>query len=91
MNALDFLGYLYRLGVRLTIGSGQIRARAAEGVFTAELRTLLIEHKAAIIDLLGDGEFPDDALPSVRIPASVANDVESIRACIDAQRARRAA
>jgi hypothetical protein len=87
MNTLDLLGELYRLGVTLVIGGGHIRARAARGSLTPELCRHLAEQKEVIIDLLGDGRFPDEMAPAVlRIPCDVPNDTHSIRLCIDAQR-----
>ena len=93
MNALNVLGELYARGVRLQIGRDRVRLRAPEGVLTASLRLCVAQHKAAIIDLLGPGEFPDETLPeTIHVPAEVPNTVEAIRECIDRQRlGRRAA
>ena len=92
MNALDLLGELYARGVRLNIADGSIRLRAPEGVLTAPLRLRVARHKESIIELLGEGEFPDETLPDViRVPADVPNTIEAIRECVDRQRVGRRA
>ena len=93
MNALDVLGELYARGVRLRIAGGRIHLRAPEGVLTASLKLCVSQHKESIIDLLGEGEFPDETLADmIRVSAQVPNTVAAIRECIDRQRlGRRAA
>ncbi len=52
------------LGVRLWLGSGELRYRAVEGVMTPELMTSIGEHKAAIIELLSADDQPTDPEPN---------------------------
>jgi hypothetical protein len=92
MNALDVLGELYTRGVRLQIGRDTIRLRAPEGVLTVSLRLCVAQHKESIIELLGEGEFPDETLPdTLYIPASTPNTIQALRECIDRQRVDRKA
>ena len=93
MTTLDLLGELYSRGVRLSIAGGSIRLRAPEGVLTISLRLCVTQHKESLIDLLGEGEFPDETLPeTIHVPADTPNTLEAIRECIDRQRkGRRAA
>jgi hypothetical protein len=86
MRAIDVITVCYRRGVRLVITNGEIRARGAKGAVNEVLREGLIQHKQAIIENLGDGEFPDETLPDeIFIPANVPNDEESIAVCIEGQ------
>jgi hypothetical protein len=87
MNMIDALTVAARRGVQLCINGDDLRARGPKGSVNDALKESLTEHKAAIIEALGDGVFPDVTLPDeIVIPAHVPNDVEALCACIDAQR-----
>ncbi len=87
MNMIDVLTVAARRGVQLCINGDDLRARGPKGSVSEALREGLTEHRAAIIEALGDGVFPDEMLPDeIIIPAHVSNDAAAIRACIDAQR-----
>ncbi len=84
---IDALTVAARRGVQLCINGDDLRARGPKGSGSEALKDGLTEHKAAIIEALGDGLFPDEMLPDVIIiPSDVSNDAAAIRACIDAQR-----
>jgi len=88
----DALNVAAARGVSLIINGDSLRTRGPKGSVSEALREGLTEHKAAIIEALGDGVFPDDTLPDeIVIPARVPNDIEAIRACIDAKRKERQA
>ncbi len=90
MNMTDVLTVAARRGVSLTINGDDLRARGPKGSVNDALKEGLTEHKAAILEALGDGVFPDETLPDeIVIPAHVPNDVEALCACIDAQRVER--
>ena len=92
MSALELLATLYSRNVRLNICGGEIRIHAPKGAVTPDLKEQLAAHKAAIMEALGEGTFLDETLPDeIIIPAQVPNTAEAIKACIDAQRVRRAA
>jgi len=87
MELIDVLTVAARRSVSLIINGNDLRARGPKGSVSEALREGLIEHKSAIIEVLGDGVFPDDTLPDeIVIPARVPNNIEAIRACLDAQR-----
>jgi hypothetical protein len=74
-------------GVRIVIAGPEMRARGPRGAVNDALRQGLTMHKQAIVELLGDGEHPDETLPEViHVPAPLPNTVEAICACIDSQR-----
>ncbi len=92
MNVIDVLTVAARRGVQLCINGDDLRARGPKGSVSEALKEGLTEHKAAIIEALGDGLFPDETLPDeIIIPASDPNTIEAIRACIDAQRVKESA
>lgn len=91
MTALDVLKLCDARGVQLVIAGDELRARGPRGSVSAALRDGLTEHKTALIELLGEGVFPDPTMPeTVRTPADTPNTVEAIRACLDAQRLKAA-
>ncbi len=76
-------------GVRLVSVGNQLRAQGRKGAVSDALRSGLTEHKSAIIEALAGGVFPDDSLPDeLVIPAHIPNELQAIRACIDAQRVK---
>ena len=78
-------------GVRLAIQGGQMRAQGRPGAVNEPLKQGLAAHKAQIVEMCGDGVWPDETLPDVIvIPASVPNTESAIRACIELQRVRAA-
>lgn len=92
MTALDVLRVCSARGVRLVIGGDELRAQGKPGAVNEVLRAALAEHKAALIELLGDGVTPDETLPDViTYPASLPGTIEAFRACLEAQRIARAA
>ncbi len=92
MTALDALTVCYRRGVRLVIHGDELRAQGKPGAVNEPLRDALAEHKATLIELLGDGITPDETLPDViNYPASLPDTIEAFRACLDAQRVKVAA
>ncbi len=91
MNFDDVFNVCRARGVRLVIQGGQLRAQGRKGAINDALKDGLAEHKQAIMELLGDGVFPDSTLPAVlHIAAAVPNTVEALGACIDAQRVKAA-
>ncbi len=99
MTAEQAVGLCYTRGVRLCISGDELKAQGRKGAISDALKLGLAEHKAAIIEVHGDGTFPDDILPDdtlpnvlvIPAPASLPNTVEAFTACIDAQRVRQAA
>jgi hypothetical protein len=78
---------LQQHGIRLEISGGDLRYRAPRDGMALEMLKAIKEHKEGLISLLKS----DRTLPSeIIIPANLANNDESIRACIDAQRVGRA-
>jgi hypothetical protein len=78
--------------VRLRIQGGQLRAQGRLGAVNEPLQHGLAEHKAQIIEMFGDGIWPDETLPDeIIIPASVPNTERAIKTCVDAQRRPQAA
>jgi hypothetical protein len=53
MTAEALLNCLAALDVRLTAAGARLRVEAPAGALTAELRAALVEHKVALLDLLG--------------------------------------
>lgn len=87
MTALDVLKLCDARGVQLIIASDELRARGPRGSVSDALRAGLTEYKADLIDLLGDGVFPDPTMPeTTHIPADVPNTVPAIRSCLEAQK-----
>jgi class 3 adenylate cyclase len=92
MTAQDVVKLCYLRGVRLVIDGQTMRAKGRRGAVNDALKQGLAEHRQTIIDAYGDGIFPDESLPdTIIIPASVPNDEDAIRACIDSQRKERRA
>lgn len=81
----ETVGSMRRRGVLLQLNQGKLRCA---GAITANERALLVEYGQIVAAILN----PDLALPDdLFIPADCPNDLESIAACIDAQRVRMAA
>jgi acetylornithine/succinyldiaminopimelate/putrescine aminotransferase/predicted amino acid dehydrogenase len=55
LTAEQVLGLLHERGVRLSLHQGEIRYEAAKGKLTADLITLMREHRAAIAEQLARG------------------------------------
>jgi len=78
-------------GVRLVIQGGQLRAQGRPSAVNEPLKRALAEHKARIVEMFGDGIWPDETLPDVLIiPAKTPNTESAIRSLIDVQRQRAA-
>lgn len=91
MTVFDVLKLCNLRGVQLVIEGGELRARGPKGCVSDALRGGLTEHKAALVELLGDGLFPDPTMPeTTRIPADLPNTTAAIRVCLEAQRVRAA-
>jgi protein-disulfide isomerase-like protein with CxxC motif len=74
-------------GVRLVVQSGQLRAQGHAGAVNEPLKRGLAKHKQRIVEMLGDGIWPDETLPDViEIPVAVPNTIEAITACVERQR-----
>jgi len=52
MNASTLLADLCRRGIRLSVSGERLSVDAPKGAVTSDLRTALVEHKAALIQLL---------------------------------------
>jgi len=92
MTFADVFNVCRARGVRLVIQAGQLRAQGKPGAVSEPLQRALAEHKAHIVEMFGDGIWPDETLPDVLIiPASVPNTESAIKLWIDAQRIGRAA
>jgi hypothetical protein len=92
MTINDVFAVCCARGVRLCIQGGQLRAQGKPGAVSEPLKQGLATHKQQIIDLFGDGVWPDETLPDeIIIPASVPNTERAIKTCIDAQRRPQAA
>jgi hypothetical protein len=92
MSFDDVFNVCLERGVRLVITGDSLRAQGRKGAVNDALKRGLAEHRQRIIATFGDGIWPDETLPvEIIIPASVPNALETIRACIDAQRKRVAA
>ena len=91
MTALDALAVCYARGVRLVVNGDGLRAQGKPGAVNEPLRAGLAEHKATLVELLGDGITPDETLPDViNYPADL-RTLGDYQACLDAQRVRAAA
>jgi hypothetical protein len=92
MTINDVFNVCRARGVRLVVQGAQLRAQGKPGAVSEPLQRALVEHKQAIIEMFGDGIWPDETLPDVIIiPASVPNTEHMIKLWIDAQRIRRPA
>jgi len=92
MTINDVFNVCRARGVRLVIQGGQLRAQGKPGAVNEPLKQALATHKAQIVEMFGDGIWPDETLPDVIIiiPAATPNTESAIMACIDAQRVRAA-
>jgi len=92
MTINDVFNVCRARGVRLVIQGGQLRAQGKPGAVNEPLKQALATHKAQIVEMFGDGIWPDETLPDVIIiPAATPNTERAIKLCIDAQRIGRAA
>ena len=89
MTAVDVLAVCQARCVRLCISGDVLRAQGRPGAVNEALRAALAEHKATLVEWLGDGVTPDPTLPDViYYPADLPNTLEALRACLDAQRVK---
>lgn len=67
MNAAEIIKRASSLGVRLAAKDGRLVVDAPKGMLSANLRTVLVEHKAALLRLLAANERPVPAVWSCRV------------------------
>ena len=68
MTAITLLTHLRELGARLWVEDGQLRLSAPKGVLTPEMRTLLAEYKADLLNLLHTAQSASVSPPIQRVP-----------------------
>ena len=65
-QTLELLAYLRSLDVKFSVHEGRLRYSAPEGVLTPQLRAELVQHKAEIVELLGQVNSAALAQPPIQ-------------------------